>query len=186
MRTLVASEWMSLDGVFDAELMGEWFNPYDSEERQSYIRKNVETSDAFLLGRVTYEMLASYWPKQKNNEFGIADRLNSLPKYVVSSTLKEAPWEPSTIIKENVIEEIARLKQQSGQSILIFGSATLVQSLMQAGLVDEYRLLVHPYVMGSGKRFFRKEMGKTPLQLVATEPLSRGVVLLRYAGASQR
>jgi len=94
--------------------MDQWFNPYDSEERQGYIRRKIETSDAFLCGRVTYETLASYWPQQRNNEMGIAARLNSLPKYVVSTTLKQAEWEPATIIRENVAAEIARLKQQPG------------------------------------------------------------------------
>ena len=105
MRKLVVSEWMTLDGVFDADTMKEWFEPYDSEDRQNYIKENVLTSDAFLVGRVTYEMLASYWPNQKNNEMGIADRLNKAPKYVVSSTLKKAEWNNSTIINEDVGEK---------------------------------------------------------------------------------
>jgi len=184
LRKLIVSEWVTLDGVFDADSMKEWFEPYDSSGRPEYIKENVLTSDAFLVGRVTYEMLASYWPNQKNNFAGIADRLNSAPKYVVSSTLKKAEWNNSTIIEDNVVEEITKLKQQPGQDILIFGSATLVQSLMEAGLVDEYRFLVHPIIMGSGKRFFRDEMVATKLKLVKTKTLNSGVILDCYQSAT--
>jgi dihydrofolate reductase len=184
LRKLIVSEWMTLDGVFDADSMKEWFEPYESQDRQEYIKENVLTSDAFLVGRVTYEMLASYWPNQKNNFAGIADRLNSAPKYVVSSPLKKAEWNNSTIIKENLVEEITKLKQQPGQDILIFGSASLVQSLMEADLVDEYRFLVHPIIMGSGKRFFRDEMVATKLKLVKTKTLNSGVILDCYQSAT--
>lgn len=183
LRKLVVSEWVTLDGVFDADSMKEWFEPYDSPDRQEYIKENVLTSDAFLVGRVTYEMLAAYWPNQKNNEMGIADRLNSAPKYVVSSTLKKAEWNNSTIISEDVVEEITKLKQQPGQDILMFGSATLVESLMETNLIDEYRLLVHPIIIGSGKRFFRDEMA-TKLKLVKTKTLNSGVILDCYQSAN--
>jgi dihydrofolate reductase len=186
MRKLVVSEWMTLDGVFDADTMKEWFEPYDSPERQNYIKENVLTSDAFLVGRVTYEMLASYWPNQKNNEMGVADRLNSAPKYVVSSTLKKAEWNNSTIINEDVVEEVTKLKQQPGQDILMFGSATLVQSLMEADLIDEYRFLVHPTIMGGGKRFFKEGMLATKLKLVKTETLNSGVTLDCYQPTTSR
>jgi dihydrofolate reductase len=180
LRKLIVSEWVTLDGVFDADSMKEWFEPYDGTDRQEYIKENVLTSDAFLVGRVTYEMLSSYWPNQRNNEMGVADRLNSAPKYVVSSTLKKAEWNNSTIISEDVVEEITRLKQQPGQNMLVFGSATLVQSLMKADLVDEYRFLVHPIIMGSGKSFFREEMVRTKLKLVKTKTLALGVTLDCY------
>jgi dihydrofolate reductase len=186
MRKLVVSEWMTLDDVFDADTMKEWFEPYDSEDRQNYIKENVLTSDAFLVGRVTYEMLASYWPNQKNNEMGIADRLNSAPKYVVSSTLKKAEWNNSTIINEDVVEEVTKLKQQPGHDILMFGSATLVQSLMEADLIDEYRFLVHPTIMGAGKRFFKDGMLATKLKLVKTKTLNSGVTLDCYQPTASR
>jgi dihydrofolate reductase len=112
MRQLVVSEWVTLDGVFDADIMEQWFNPYHSDDRAEYIKETILASDAILLGRATYEMLAPYWSSLWNNEMGIADRLNSLPKYVVSSTLKKAEWNNSTIIKENVMEEITKLKQR--------------------------------------------------------------------------
>jgi dihydrofolate reductase len=179
-RRLIVSEWTTLDGVFDAATMKEWFEPFDSTDRQNYIRENVMTSGAFLVGRVTYEMFASYWPNQKHDEMGIADRLNSAPKYVVSSTLMNAEWNNSTIIDKNVVEEIAKLKQQPGQDIMLFGSALLVQSLMKTDLIDEYRFLVHPIVMGSGKRFFRDEMVMTKMRLTKTKTLNLGVIVDCY------
>src|SRR6266568_8982994 len=165
MRKLVVSEWVTLDGVFDADTMDQWFTPYDSIDRQKYIKETVLASDAFLFGRATYEMLAPYWSRLKDNEMGgVAGKLNSAPKYVVSSKLKKAEWNNSTIIKENVVKEIIKLKQQPGQEIQIEGSATLVQSLMGADLIDEYRLLVHPIIMGSGKRLFKDGMVTTRLK----------------------
>ena len=95
-RKLVVSEWITLDGVFDADSMETWFNPYETEDRGRYIKEGIDAADALLFGRVTYEMLAQYWPNLKNNEMGVADRLNSLPKYVVSRTLKRADWNNST------------------------------------------------------------------------------------------
>jgi dihydrofolate reductase len=183
MRELIVSEWVTLDGVLDAGSMDVWFNPYHSDERAAYITEMIHGSDALLVGRVTYEMLASYWPHQKNDDMGPASKLNSMPKHVVSSTLKNAQWNNSTIIKESVVEEITKLKQQPGRDILITGSPTLVRSLMEGDLIDEYRFLVHPIVMGSGKRFFKDGMAATKLKLVRTKTLSVGVVLLCYQPA---
>jgi dihydrofolate reductase len=186
MRKLVVSEWLSLDGVFDADTMKEWFHPYNSKDRQERITALVLASDAFLFGRVTYEMLAGYWPKVQNNDNGdleVASRLNSLPKYVVSSTLKQTEWSNSTIINKSAVKEITNLKQQPGHNILVFGSATLVESLMDADLVDEYRLLVHPIIMGSGKRAFKDGMATTKLTLGETKTLSSGVMSLCYQRA---
>ena len=179
MRKLIVSEWMSLDGVFDADTMEQWFKPYDSDDRQECIKQNVLTSGAMLAGRVTYEMLAGYWSKLTNNEFGFADKLNSMPKYVVSSTLKTADWNNSTIISDRVVEEVTSLKHQPGQDIITFGSAILVDTLLKSHLVDEFRFLVHPHMAGSGKRFFIDGMGST-LKLVRTQPLPLGVMLLCY------
>lgn len=180
MRKLVVSAWVSLDGVFDANTMGEWFSPFDSVARQEYIREGILACDAILLGRTTYEMLASFWPQQKNDDMGPASKLNSVPKYVVSSTLEKADWTNSTIIKKNVAAEIVKLKQQAGREIQIEGSATLVQSLMETELIDEYRFLVHPIIMGSGKRFFKDGMHTAGLKLVKTQTLDKGLVVLCY------
>lgn len=180
MRKLIVKEWITLDGIFDGDTMDKWFLPYHSDERSNYIRDTILASDAMIYGRSTYEMLAPYWSSLKNNEMGVADKLNSVAKYVVSTTLKKAEWNNSTIIKGNIVEEITRLKQQAGKQILIDGSATLVRSLMETDLIDEYQFLVHPVVMGSGKHFFKDGMPSTGLKLLETKTLSLGVNLLRY------
>jgi dihydrofolate reductase len=180
MIKLIVSAWISLDGVFDAGTMPQWFNPFDSGERQAYIRDGILAADAILFGRKTYEMLAPYWSSLKNNEMGVAAKLNSVPKFVVSSTLKTAEWNNSTIIKGDIAEEITRLKQQPGKEIQIEGSATLVQSLVQANLIDEYRFLVHPIITGSGRRFFTEGLQTGGLKLVKTQSFDKGVILLCY------
>ena len=185
MRKVIVSEWVTLDGVFDADTMEQWFNPYHSDDRAEYIKETILACDAILLGRATYEMLAPYWSTLRNNEMGIADKLNSVSKYVVSSTLKKADWNNSTLIKDaqRVVAEITRLKQQPGQDMLITGSATLVHSLLETDLIDEYRFLVHPIIMGSGKRFFKEGLPTTRLKLVKTKTLDLGVMLLCYQPA---
>ena len=185
MSKIVVSVWMTLDGVFDADIMDHWFHPYHSDDRAGYIQETIEAANALLLGRTTYEMLAPYWSTQKTDENGPASKLNRMRKYVVSSTLQEAHWNNSTIIKEQVFEEITRLKQQPGHDLLIPGSATLVQSLMHTDLIDEYQFLVHPVIMGGGKRFFKEGMGMTRLKLVESKTLSLGVVLLCYQPAKK-
>lgn len=179
MRKLVAKIWMTLDGVFGADNMDQWWFPYDSTERQKYIKDGYSGCDVYLLGGITYEMLWPYWSTQANDD-GVGRMLNSMKKYVVSSTLKEAPWKESTIIRGNVVEEIARLKQQSGKDIIIDGSATLVQSLMENDLIDEYRLLVVPILMMSGRRLFKDGMPITRLRLVKSETLNSGILALTY------
>src|SRR5512147_236114 len=181
MRKIIVSEGVTVNGIFDAETMGEWAAPYYSDERDAFIRGLVLASDALLLGRKTYDLQAYYWPNQKTDKYGIADHKNSMPKYVVTSTPLQSPWNNSTVIKKNVVEEVAKLKRQPGKDILIEGSATLVESLAQAGLIDEYKIMLHPAVMGSGKHFFKEGMGMTKLKLVESRPLSLGVVLLSYA-----
>ncbi len=128
-------------------------------------------------------MQAYYWPRQKPDTYGIANHKNSIPKYVVTSTPLQAQWNNTTIIGHTVVETIAELKQQPGKTILVEGSATLVEALAQAGLIDEYRLLVHAIIMGNGKRFFRNGMGVSKLKLVESKPISFGVVALHYEPA---
>jgi dihydrofolate reductase len=177
MRRMIVSEGMTVDGIFDAETMGKWAAPFYSEEREEFIRGNILAADTLLLGRTTYDLQAWYWPNQKGDKYGIANHKNSMPKYVVTSTPLQAQWNNSTVIN---VEEIAELKQQPGQNILIEGSATLVVALAQAGLIDEFKLLVHPAIMGSGKRFFKDGMDLTKLKLVESKSLSMGVLALSY------
>ena len=179
MRKLLVKEWMTLDGVFDADNMDQWWFPYDSAERQKHIMDGYSGCDVYLLGRRTYELLWPYWSTQANDN-GVGRMLNTMKKYVVSSTLKEAPWKESTIIRGNILEEITKLKQQPGKDILVDGSATLVQSLMETDLIDEYRLLVVPIIVGSGRRIFTEGLPITRLKIVKNETLSSGIIDLTY------
>lgn len=183
MRKLIVSTWMTVDGIFDANSMGQWFNPFDSVERQKYIRDGILAADALFFGRATYEMLFPYWSSLKNNEMGVAAKLNSAPKFVVSTTLKKAAWNNSSVINGDIEAAIKQLKQQSGNEIQIEGSGTLVRSLMKMDIIDEYRLLVHPVVMGSGKRFFEEGTSFTKLNVAEIKPINKGVTLLRYVPA---
>ncbi|HEU0291117.1 MAG TPA: dihydrofolate reductase family protein [Anaerolineales bacterium] len=179
MRKLWVKAWITLDGVFDADTMDHWWQNTNSPERMQYIKEEYEKGDAYLLGRVTYEMLWPGWSKQTTGD-GPGPILNRMHKYVVSTTLSTAPWKESTIISGNVVDEIAKLKQQPGNDIIIDGSGSLVQSLMGTGLIDEYRFLVQPYVMGRGRRFFLDGTPPTSLRLVESKTLSFGSLALVY------
>ncbi|HEY4111025.1 dihydrofolate reductase family protein [Puia sp.] len=181
MSKLVASAWMTLDGVFDAALMPHWFFPFDSKSRQAAIRESVMGSDVLLMGRTTYEMLMPYWSKLPDGEMdGVAGKLNHSPKFVVSTRLASAPWANSTIIREDVVEAVRRLKAGSGGEIRIEGSGILANSLLRAGLVDEVRLLVHPFIMGAGKRYFEAGIPAMGLNLISSKSLDKSVLQLVY------
>ena len=176
-RNLIVSEFLSLDGVMEAP--EEWTFQFFSDEQQAYKHDELFASGALLLGRTTYESFAAAWP-DREDETGFADRMNSLPKYVVSTSLEAAEWNNSTIIDGDVAEEVAALKQEEGQDILVNGSGELVDTLVGQDLVDEYRLMVHPVVQGSGKRLFEGASEPTTMSLVETEEFSSGVVVLTY------
>lgn len=185
MRKVVVSEYVTVDGVMEdpggAEgfKYGGWSFQYWSDEAAKYKYDELFASDALLLGRVTYQGFAAAWPTMEGTgDFG--ERMNSLPKYVVSTTLEKAEWNNSTIIKANVVEEIARLKAMPGQDILIGGSGDLAHSLAQHNLIDEYRLMVYPVALGRGKRLFREGSDALKLQLVDTKTFGSGVVVLTY------
>jgi dihydrofolate reductase len=178
MRKLIVSEFLTLDGVMEAP--EQWQFPFISDDMAEDIKVHILESDVLLLGRVTYDIFAASWPQQTNNEFGIADKLNSQPKFVVSSTLKKAEWKPSTLIKDNAMEAIVKLKQQPGGSIAVTGSATLVQSLMKADLIDEYRLFIHPIILGSGMKLFKDGMDSITLKLVESKTFASGVIVVTY------
>lgn len=183
MKKLIVFEWVSLDGICDAESMNDWFLPYHSDARAACITEQIEGCDTMVYGRITYEMLAPYWSAQQNNEMGVADKLNNVPKYVAASTGTKTEWTNTTVLRENVVAEIARLKKEPGSYILIQGSATLVEALAEAGLVDEYRLLVHPVAAGKGKRFFKEGSSLQKLQLIESKTLDLGVQYLSYKPA---
>lgn len=181
MRKIVVSEFVTLDGVFQDPT---WTWSYQSEESAKFKYDELFGSDALLLGRITYEGFAKAWPDMKDEQ-GYADRMNGLPKYVVTTTLEKGTWNNTNLLKENIVEEITRLKQEEGQDILVFGSADLVNALMQHDLVDEYRLMVFPVIVGSGKRFFRDGVNTKVLDLVKTETFASGVVVLIYRPAGE-
>jgi len=167
---------MTLDGVIDEP--HKWSFPYWNDDIGKFKFDELFASDAQLLGRVTYQGFADAWPS-RTDEAGFADRMNSIPKYVVSTTLQSAAWNNSHLIKTNVAEEVSKLKQQPGRDILVAGSRTLIQTLMQHNLVDQYNLLVYPLVLGSGKRLFADE-STAKLKLVETKHYDSGVVFLQY------
>jgi dihydrofolate reductase len=179
MRKIVSGLSISLDGVIqDADQwMGPWFNPQLGQA----IGSMMATQDAMLLGRVTYEGFAAYWPHQTGD---MADTMNGTAKYVVSGTLTSADWQNSTLIPAAAASaEIAELKQQQGQNIGITGSGTLVSSLLREGLLDELHLFIFPVVLGSGTRLFAAPGGKLPLKLIDSATFETGVVYLTYAKA---
>jgi dihydrofolate reductase len=183
MRKLWVKAWVTLDGVFDANTMSMWWPPGDESatdyaQRLAYIADEYRRGDTYLLGRRTYEMLWPGWSKDTSSELGML--LNGMKKYVVSNTLTTAPWQGSSIISGDVAETIARLKQQPGKDIIIDGSATLVQSLTGTGLIDEYRFLVQPFIMGRGRRFFPEGMPPTTVKLVESRMLSFGSLALVF------
>ena len=183
MRRVNAWELVSLDGVM--ERPEEWAFSYSDDEMGEASASVMAASDALLLGRVTYEHLAAYWPNQPGGE-PMVDHLNSVPTYVVSGTLEEPlRWNNSTIIRGNMAEEIARLKRRPGKDITILGSGTLVRSLLRDGLLDELTLMVHPVVLGSGKRLFEDRSDARALMLASSRTFSTGVVSLAYRLADE-
>jgi len=183
MRRIVITEFMSLDGVFEDPggsegfKYGGWTMQYGNDEFMKFKMEELEAADTQLLGRVTYEGFAEAWPERSGDPF--SDKFNSMPKYVVSKTLKKAMWNNSHIIKKDFAKEIARLKEKEGEGdILVNGSGQVVNFLLELGLVDELRLLVYPVVLGTGKRLFKNNHIK--LKLIEATPFKTGVVAFRY------
>ncbi len=190
MSKIVVTEFVSLDGVMEdpggAEgyRHGGWTFKYDrGPEGNKFKVDELFAADALLLGRVTYQAFAKAWPSIKDPDF--ADRMNGIRKYVVSNTLQdsEATWGETTVIRGDAPAEIARLKAQPGGNLLVHGSAQLVHMLVEQDLVDDYRLMVYPVILGSGKRLF-PDMNKTAaLKLVDSRPAGGGIVMLTYQPA---
>ena len=184
MRKVTAGLFVSLDGVVESP--EKWHFPYFNDEMGEAVGAAISSSDAMLLGRVTYQEFAAYWPGVSSEDEPFATHMNNAPKYVVSKTLDKAEWNNSTLISGNVAEEITKLKQQPGKNIGITGSATLVQSLLQDDLLDELGLMIHPVVVGSGKRLFQEGGGPKGLKLVDSMTFSTGVVSLTYQPAGMQ
>ena len=184
MRKLVVTENITLDGVIDAS--EGWFAPAGDEEIDDSdineaLRGQMATTGAVLLGRVTFEEMRGYWPMQDDDETGVAEYLDNVSKYVVSSTIKDPEWERSTVLSGEVEEQVRELKQQPGQDIVATGSIALVHELIALDLVDEYRLFVYPVVMGRGHRLFSDGTRFPKLKLIDSRAFRSGVVLLVYA-----
>jgi dihydrofolate reductase len=185
MRRVVAGLFVSLDGVVEAP--EKWQLSYFNDEMGEAVGAAMAAADAMLLGRVTYQEFASYWPGASSEDQPFADYMNNTQKYVVSTTLENVDgWQNSTLIKGNVAEEIAELKRRSGKDITIIGSAALVRSLLRDGLLDELGLMVHPVVVGGGKRLFEDGGDREVLELVDSKTFSTGVVSLTYRPSSEQ
>jgi dihydrofolate reductase len=187
MRRINVSTLVTLDGImedpggFGEIAEGGWSLPFFDEEAERYAHDQLMASDVFLCGRVTYQRFARVWPQIKHGDY--AERMNRLPKLVASTTLDEPLEWNASLIKGDVAEEVAKLKQQPGQDILMYGSAGLMRTLMDHDLIDEYRIWVHPVILGSGKHLFSDGGDKTALNLVGVKPLTSGVVILTYQPA---
>jgi len=178
-RALVATLFMSLDGVVESP--EKWTFKFGDDALWKFKLEETLASDALLLGRVTYEGFAAAWPDRKDPD-GFADRFNSMAKYVASRTLKKLDWNNSHLIKGDLAAEISKLKNQPGQDIVIHGSPSLIRALLPFDLIDEYRLLVYPLVLGRGKRLF-DESSKADFKLADSQAFSKGVMKLVYRPA---
>ena len=203
MRRIIVSEFVTLDGVMEAP-GGEpghphsgWVRDFMGPEQLRYKLDEVLEAESLLIGRVTYESFAAAWPERSNPEHPVdqdfergvrarsemeefADKMNAMPKHVVSTTLRDPKWNNSRVIHGDVPGEITRLKAQAGGPILVVGSRRLVHALMEHDLVDEYRLMIFPVLLGSGRRLFQDTQRKTVLRLADTRTFSSGVVVQSY------
>jgi dihydrofolate reductase len=190
MSKVIAFESITLDGVMQAPgrpdedrrggfKHGGWAAPYSDADLGKAAGESMATTGGLLLGRRTYEDLYGFWPKQKDNPY--TEMLNKAKKYVVSSTLKEPlPWENSTLVKGDAAKAVAELRKKPGKDLVMLGSGKLARSLMQKHLIDEYVLLIHPLVLGSGQRLFTDDGELSRFKLVDTKTTSKGVVMATY------
>jgi dihydrofolate reductase len=189
MRRLILIEYLTLDGVTQAPgharedteggfAHGGWSGPH-MDDHGRYMREALNTMGALLLGRLTYDIWASYWPTVTDPDDEIARLLNSAPKYVASSTLRDGSW-PETTVLSDVGSDVQALKNQPGKDIVVMGSAQLAQTLMHDDLIDEYRLMLHPVVVGSGKRLLREHAAPKTMRLVDATITTSGLVTLAY------
>jgi len=185
MRNVVSWLFMSLDGVVEAP--NEWQFDVMDDDMIADLGAQMDAEDAMLLGRVTYQEWAPYWPTSIDEPY--ASHINNMPKYVVSTTLDKVEWgawEKPTLIRDNLAKEISALKQQPGRNIGVGGSPTLVRSLLHEGLLDELKLMIHPVIVGKGKRLFEHGMDLKKLKLVDSKTTGTGVAILTYQPVKSR
>src|SRR6266511_584028 len=195
MRKVIVNEFVSLDGVVQAPggadedpsggfAHGGWHLGYFDDLAQKWVVEGLTRAGGFLLGRRTYEIFAAYWPTAPEEEQVVAEPLNTLPKYVASTTLTEPlEWQNSTVLQGDVAEAVAALKQEDGADLHVIGSTKLVQTLIEHDLVDEFRLMIDPVVLGGGKRIFPDDGALRPLRLVDSQVTTTGAMLATYAPA---
>ena len=194
MRRVIVNEWMTLDGVVQAPISpgedtdggfahGGWHVPHTGDETfRSWATESIAGAGGFLLGRRTYENFAAHWPNASPEEQDLAGPLNARPKYVASTTLAEPlAWQHSTLLRGNVAEAVAALKREAGAYLLVIGSTELLLTLVEHDLVDEYRLMIDPVVVGGGKRIFRDDGALRPLRLVDSRVTTTGAIIATYA-----
>jgi dihydrofolate reductase len=193
---LTLTTFLSLDGVMQSPggpeedpsggfTQGGWLVPYADQDMGRFVGEWFGKAEAFLLGRRTYDIFVAYWPHQTDPNDPVASRLNLLPKYVVSTTLEKPDWQDTTVISDNVVEAIAKLKERPGGELQVHGSGTLARTLIDNGLVDEYRLWVYPVVLGEGRRLFGDGVTPTALSLVEVRTTSTGVAVHVYRPAGK-
>jgi dihydrofolate reductase len=195
MRKVIADEWMTLDGVIQAPGQadedttggfqhGGWHVGYFDDLAQRWVVESVAKAGGFLLGRRTYEIFAAHWPNASEEEQVLAEPLNTKPKYVATRTLTEPlAWQNSMVLLDDVGEAVAALKQMDGQDLHVIGSSELVQTLFAHDLVDEFRVMIDPVVVGGGKRLFRDDGALRPLRLLDSQVTTTGVIIATYAPA---
>jgi dihydrofolate reductase len=196
MRKIIVNEWMTLDGVVQAPgepdedktggfEHGGWHMPYFDDLSRGWVVENLTAAGGFLLGRRTYESFAGHWPNAPEEEQILARPLNTLPKYVASTTLTgPLAWQNSTVLQGDLAETVAALKQEKGENLYVLGSTVLVQTLIEHDLVDEFRVMIDPLVVGGGKRIFRDARALRPLQLLDSQVTSTGAIIATYAPAA--
>lgn len=181
MRTLAITQNITVDGRI--EMLGDWFDPQnqsDSRDLMDELHRQDSAADGFLVGRRTFEDLRGYWPRQTEDPTGISAYLDSVQKYVVSQTLTDPEWQNSTILSGDPIAEVTALKQQPGRDIVVTGSITLCHTLIEAGLVDEYRLFTYPVVQGAGRRLFPDGYAMPELQPAGSKSFRPGITYTSY------
>lgn len=187
MRKIIVSEFYTLDGLMsDPQDKMDWITGSFNDEMGKYENDLYDNADTLLLGRTTYKIFESYWPQAASNptipqgEIEMAHMMNNITKIVFSHALESVEWKNSKLLKEINSKEIVKMKQEKGKNILVVGSASIVQQLTNLGLIDEYHLLVHPIVLGSGKPLFKNIKNRLSLKLVKAKTFKNGVVLLLY------
>jgi dihydrofolate reductase len=186
MRTLAITQNITVDGSI--EMLGDWFDPQgqagvDNTDLLEELHRQDSEADGLLVGRQTFEDLRGYWPEQSNDATGITEYLNRVRKYVVSSTMTDPGWQNSTVLSGDPIEQVRSLKEQRGKDIVVTGSIMLCHALIEAGLVDEYRLFVYPVVQGRGRRLFPDGFELPRLRLLDAKSFRSGITYSRYAPA---